>query len=134
MAKFIFTKNNPGITGTLHVVAQDNANLQAYNDVSYNIINASTDQYNDVRLEKKEVYYDENNNLLFNDTPLTIDSLETLTTIVNSIKEEGREAYVASVKSLKTKDFSTYTFPLTKTLPEIAEEKGVTWVGANEIF
>lgn len=133
MAKFVFNKNCEGQQGTLYGIAKDNIDLAArgINDQGYKIINATDAEYEDVRLDKKNVYYNADG-LVWNDNTCTFSTLEILQNCINTMSETPYPTHNQCIVDLKTKTFDNYTFPLNKTIPEIAQEKGITWISAYE--
>ena len=129
MAKFVFTKDQENIQGTMYGIASGSFDLSAINitSASYKIIDATDAEYDNVRLDKKNCYYDANG-LVWNNNTCTFATLERLQEIVSTMKETSYAAHNQCITDLKAQTFDNYTFPLNKTIPEIAEDKGITWV------
>ena len=135
MAKFIFTKDNENIQGTMYGIAKDNIDLAAkgVSDQGYKIFDATDAEYEDIRLDKKNCYYN-TEGLVWNNNRCTFATLEKLQEIVNTLVDTPFPDHNQCIADLKTKTFDNYTFPLEKTIPEIAEDKGITWVCHYELL
>jgi len=128
MAKFVFQKNCENIQGSMYGIAKDNIDLSSRINVeSYKVIDATDAEYEDIRLDKKNCYYNAEG-LVWNNNTCTFATLENLQEIVNTLVDTPYPDHNQCIADLKTKSFDNYTFPLEKTIPEIAEEKGITWV------
>ena len=128
-AKFIFAKNATDDYGALYRIAADGADISAIDANAYKIIDATDSQFNDVRLDKKEVKYDSSDSLTFQNTSVSWASEAELDTEIDALTNsvENNSSWSTQITTLKAKDFSSETFPCTKTIPELAEEKGMTW-------
>lgn len=128
--KFIFRKNETNNFYALYKIANDSVDLNAKlgNTSVYKIIDGTEAQYNDVKSLKKRVAYDSNDNLIFEDANEYYLSAEEINGWVQNLEETGSAERISAIQALKQADFSNYTYPLTKSLGSIAEEKGTTWV------
>jgi hypothetical protein len=135
MAKFVFTKDNENVQGTMYGIAKDNIDLAArgINDQGYKIINATDAEYESIRLDKKMAYYNADG-LVWSDNTCIFSTLEILQNCVSTMSETPYPTHNQCIVDLKTQTFDNYTFPLTKTIPEIAEEKGITWTSHYEFL
>ena len=138
MNKFVFQKGCENIQGSMYGIAKDNIDLasRGVNENVYKIIDASDAEYEFIRLDQKNCYYN-NDGLVWNDGNCSFASLEALQESINGMSLSGfdhNSAYDDCINELKTKTFDNYTFPLVKTIPEIAEEKGITWVSHYEFL
>lgn len=134
MAKLIFNKVE-NERGALHGIAKDSVDLtsKGITEPTYKIFDISDDDYNNVRLEKKDCSYN-SDGIQWHDMSATHSSETLVDEIVAGLQShESNTSYNTCIESLKSKSFDNYTYPLTKTIPEIAEDKGVTWVSLLEI-
>lgn len=134
MAKVIFVKGQENIQGSMYAIATDSINLSSKNISSqnYKIENITDDQYNDLRLHKKNCYYDSNGVVWINLSPSFTNEAE-LQGCVDGLTKSKNSSNNSCIESLQTKSFDNYTYPLSKSLPEVAEDKGITWVAAFQL-
>ena len=129
MAHLIFNKNATNDQGAMVGVKATGVDVSSWQE-THVVIEITDNQYNDVRLNKVNPSYDESNNVVFNAIPKpTWDSLEELQEEISGLPENSTKdpEFNAQITALKAVDITGYTFPLTKTTCEIAEENGITW-------
>ena len=138
MAKVIFTKNLPNAFGSMYGIAKDDVDLASKGiNSSYKIVSITDEQYDDLRLHRKTVYYDDNDNLVWNNNTHPYPSLEKLQSFVNSLQAPPsplNSKNAGCIEELKTKTFDNYTFPLSLQFGELAVDKGIDWAADFEIF
>ena len=139
MAYAIFNKNSPNQGGTLVHLKPTGTDITSFTEIGYQVCEINDSQYNDIRLERKSASYDDGGNIVLsnpsyvdgkteNDIP-TWDTLEDLQAAINNLNADGvDEEFTAQVNSLKSKDLSGLSYPIKKTVPEIAEDQGITWI------
>ena len=141
MAYVIFNKDKPNHAGAIISLKPTGTDITYFSEVGYQVCEINESQYDDIRLERKIPSYDDAGNIILSNPSYvdgksenaipTWDTVAELQAAINDLQafDDGEDAeYTAQITSLKNKDVSTYTFPLTKTLPEIAEDQGITWL------
>ena len=138
MAKVVFIKFAPNAPGSMYGIAKDDVDLASKGvNSSYKIVSITDEQYEDLRLGKKTVYYDDNNILVWNNNNLAYDSLEVLQQTVIDFQVPPfphNPKSAGCIDEMKTKTFDNYTFPLSLQFGEIAVDKGIDWAADFEIF
>tara|TARA_R100001244_G_scaffold49434_1_gene43687 strand:+ start:262 stop:684 length:423 start_codon:yes stop_codon:yes gene_type:complete len=121
MANFIFSQDAVDLRGCLHrSIPEADASGFAH---SYKIIPCTDDEYNSVRLVKKTVFYDASDNLVFEDCEnISWNTEADLNAHIASLEDDEMTIF------MKAQDFSSETFPLNKSIPELYEDKGQTFI------
>lgn len=135
MGKLIFQKDKANEFGHLFAMRPDQASLDAsgINQSSYTIIDCSDSDYNEIRLIKCNPVYndagqvdisDKNDHGLFPDEATFNAQLQSL------LDGYDNESFVNEVNAI---DWSSNSYPITgKELPELIEDKGVTFINLLE--
>ena len=133
MSSFIFLDGQANNEGSLHCIAATGKDTSSFGN-GYKIIACTDEQYNNIKLEKVLVKYDSSDNLVITNAKYGWTNHAGLReTIDGTAEPTTNAANKACVVALKAEDFSSETFPLTKSIPELAEEKGISWTALFEI-
>ena len=136
MAKLIFEKNKANEFGALYAIRPDQASLDSsgIDQGSYTIIDCSDSDYNEIRLEKCNPIYNDAGQLDISDKNNFGGFADeaAFNTAINGFTEstDYDEDFINSVKAI---DWSSNSYPINgKELPELIEEKGVTYINPLE--
>ena len=125
--KIFFIPNQVGKQNVIYRIAADGVDTSSVPS-SYKAITCTDDQFNKIRLDKANVSYDASDNLTFEDQTYSWASHDELRTLIDGMQEGCSHAdWKTQITTLQSKDFTGETFPCSKSVPELAEEKGMTW-------
>jgi len=133
MSSFIFADAQANHNGSLCCIANTGTDISSYGN-GYKIIACTDEQFNSVKLEKKAATYDDSNALVLTDYPYIWPDITKLQEAIDALAtSDDHPANKTCVEAVKTKDFSGESFPLNKSIPQLAEEKGISWTAMFEI-
>jgi len=144
MAYVIFNKDHPNHQGAIIRLKPTGTDITSFSELGYQVCEINDSQYNDIRLQRKVPSYDDSGNIILsnpsyvdgkteNAIPIW-DTVEDLQTHINNLIDNNPSTndkdadYNAQIISLQSKDLSGLTYPIQKTIPEIAEDQGITWL------
>jgi len=134
MSSFIFTGAQANNNGSLNCIAATGKDIPSSFGRGYKIIACTDEQYNNVKLEKAFVKYNNSDNLVITNAEyIWADHTKLREAIDDTAEPTTNAANKACVIAVKAEDFSSETFPLSKSVPELAEEKGISWTSIFEI-
>jgi len=140
MSYFIFQNNSDNIEGTLYKIAENQSDLNNLNisQSLYKIIESSQENFNDVKLGKKDAIKYQGENIIFSNALIYSLNQENLFSVVNRnkltidlfLKNNSNHPLFNKWQNyynqLNNLDLNTITYPLNKSLEQYFNDLGQT--------
>ena len=138
MSYFIFQNNSDNIEGVLYKIAENQSDLNNLNipQSVYKIIESSQENFNDVKLGKKEIVKYQGENIIFSNVLIYSINQEKLFLVVNQNKLMINQflnnnknhplfnSWQNYYNQLNNLNLSTITYPLNKSLEQYFDDLG----------
>jgi len=138
MSYFIFQNNSDNIEGVLYKIAENQSDLNNLNipQSVYKIIESSQENFNDVKLGKKDVVKYQGENIIFSNVLIYSITQEKLFSVVNQNKLIINQflnnnknhplfnSWQNYYNQLNNLNLSTITYPLNKSLEQYFDDLG----------
>ena len=141
MAYFIFAKNQDNVEGYIYRIAENENFLNTLNIIKsdYKIIEDSQQNFEDVKCNIKSILKYNNNNIIFNELPVSFPNETNLKNYINNllfffetfIKNNPNYVYLNLVNdfynSLKNLNTQNFEYPFNKTLEQYFKEENISF-------
>ena len=138
MSYFIFQKNSDNVEGALYKIAENQSDLNNLNITQslYKIIESSQENFNDVKLGKKDAVKYQGENIIFSNALIYSMNQENLLSVVNQnkliidlfLKNNSNHPLFNSWQNyynqLNNLNLNTITYPLNKSLEQYFDDLG----------